>query len=96
MGLYMKSILYHIIRDELDFHIACADQVQAMPEYRAISNQYDRACRAMDALQGETKKLFLQYESAGNAMASLQEEAAFICGFRMRLHLLTEIFRGLV
>lgn len=90
----MESILYHLIRDEFDFHCACADQMQAMPEYRAIYNQYDRACRAMDELSGETKKLFLQYESAGNAMASLQEEAAFISGFRMCLRLLTEAFRG--
>ena len=91
----MKSLLYYLITENIDFHGSYEEQVRTMPGYTVAKARYDHACRGMSELTDPTaRNLFLDYESASNAMTALQETAAAMVGFRMCLNLLTEVFRG--
>lgn len=90
----MNSLLYHILCEDMDFHDLCADQTQALPGYRIARARFEAADRAMDDFRDEPmRKAFLNYESACNEMASMQETAAALVGFRMCLNLLAEGLR---
>lgn len=90
----MESVLYQILTENMDFHGACDEQLRAMPHYTVTNTRYQYACQQMNTLKGQERKLFLEYESANNAMSALLEMAAAITGFRLCLSLLTEAFRG--
>lgn len=90
----MDSLLYQIITENIDFHNVCYDQLRAMPGYTTANARYQYACEQTKAMKDrEDFDLFLDYESAANALAALSETAAVIVGFRMCLNLLTEGFR---
>lgn len=91
----MESLLYYLITENIDFHGSCEDQLRAMPDYVVTNARYRYACEQMNELEDErSRELFLEYESASNAMTALLENAAAMVGFRMCLNLLTEVFRG--
>ena len=90
----MNSLFYHILCEDMDFHNRCADLYQSMPGYRGTQARFEAANRAMDSFQ-ETpvRSAFLDYESARNEVAAMQETAAALVGFRMCLNLLAEGLR---
>lgn len=90
----MESVLYQILTENMDFHSAYDEQLRTMPHYAVTNARYQYACQQMNSLKGQERALFLEYESAYNAMSALLETAAAITGFRLCLNLLTETFRG--
>lgn len=89
----MESVLYQILTENMDFCGVCEEQLRAMPHYAVTNTRYQYACQQMDTLEKSERALFLEYESAANAMSALQKTAAFMAGFRLCLKLLTEVFR---
>lgn len=89
----MESILYQIISEKLNLDDLCYQEMRTMPQYLTANAQYQYACKQMDGLEKPERELFLEYESAFNAMTSLLKTAAVITGFRLCLNLLTETFR---
>ena len=93
--MVVESLLYHLITENIDFNGTCEDQLRAMPGYTVAKARYDHACAQMNDLPDETsRKSFLEFESASNAMSSLLQDASLLVGFRMCLRLMTEVFRG--
>lgn len=90
----MDSLLYQIITENLDFRDTCNELLRAMPDYAVTNARYQHACDQMNHMKDrEDLDLFLDYESAANALAALSETACVMVGFRMCLGLLTEAFR---
>lgn len=89
----MDSLLYQIITENFDLHNTCYDQLRAMPEYVVTNARYQYACQQMNDMKNRADyDLFLDYESAANAMGALSEYAAVMVGFRLCLGLLTKRF----
>lgn len=90
----MNSLFYHILCEDIDFHNLCADLYQSMPGYRITQARFEAANQAMDHFRdAPVYSAFLDYESARNEVAAMQETAAALAGFRMCLKLLAEGLR---